>query len=112
MRILLLLVLLLFAGGDAVAADSKASRATFVKLMDVQELWEEERYDEAVSLGDGQVHALTWTRGRDGAMRVALDGKTLMSVTDRSFKEPFDGFAMINAGGDYALRQIRIDGTE
>ena len=48
MRTLLLLALLLFAGGAAVAADSKASRTTFVRLMDVQELWEEERYDEAV----------------------------------------------------------------
>ena len=71
-----------------------------------------ERYDEAINLGDGQVHNLVWTRNPAGAMRVSLDGKTLMNVTDRSFKDPFDGFAMINAGGDYALRQIRIDGTE
>lgn len=71
-----------------------------------------ERYDEAVNLADGQIHSLVWTRGPDGAMRVSLDGKAVMNVTDRSFKDPFDGFAMINAGGDYALRQIRIDGTE
>ncbi len=71
-----------------------------------------ERYDEAINLGDGQVHALTWTRTRAGVMRISLDGKPVMSVTDRSFNDPFDGFAMINAGGDYALRQIRIDGTE
>ena len=48
MRAVLLLGLLLVAVGSAAAADSKASRTTFVKLMDVQELWEEERYDEAV----------------------------------------------------------------
>lgn len=71
-----------------------------------------ERYDGAINLGDGQVHALVWTRTPAGAMGVSLDGRPLMSVTDRSFNDPFDGFAMINAGGDYALRQIRIDGTE
>ncbi|MEO1245798.1 MAG: tetratricopeptide repeat protein [Pseudomonadota bacterium] len=44
-----LVVLFVFLlSATAGAAESKASRSTFVKLMDVQELWEEERYDEAI----------------------------------------------------------------
>lgn len=69
------------------------------------------RYDKAINLSDNKIHSLVWTRTPGGDMRVILDGKTLMSVNDRSFKDPFDGFAIVNAGGDYAFRQIQIDGT-
>ena len=48
MRVLLLVLLLFAVGGGVAEADSKASRTTFLRLMDVQKLWEEERYDEAV----------------------------------------------------------------
>jgi hypothetical protein len=34
-----------------------------------------------------------------------------MEVTDRSFRDPFDGIALVNGGGDYALRSITVDGT-
>ena len=67
--------------------------------------------DAKLPLGDGNVHELLWTRDRGGKMVVALDGKTVFSVVDRSFRDPFDGIAVINAGGDYALRQVVIDGT-
>jgi hypothetical protein len=45
-------------------------------------------------------------------MAVILDGQELFQVTDRSFRDPFDGFAAINSGGDYAFRRITIDGTQ
>ncbi len=44
-------------------------------------------------------------------MVVKIDGAQVMEVTDRSFRDPFDGVALVNGGGDYALRSITIDGT-
>jgi len=69
-------------------------------------------YDQPLRLEDQQGHTIVWTRDRAGAMAVSVDGQTLFQVTDRSFRDPFDGFALINSGGDYALRRITIDGTQ
>ena len=44
-------------------------------------------------------------------MTVAIDGKERMRATDRGFRDPFDGFAMVNRGGDYVLGRIAIHGT-
>jgi len=65
-RVLLLLALLMSAG-HAFAAEPQASRSTFVKLMDVQELWEEERYAEAVDRLEELV-AATRSRPHDFAL--------------------------------------------
>jgi tetratricopeptide (TPR) repeat protein len=45
-----IIVLVGLLAGPAFAADPQASRSTFVKLMDVQELWEEDRYPEAIEV--------------------------------------------------------------
>ena len=45
------------------------------------------------------------------AMTVSVDEKEVMRVTDRGIGDPFDGFAMVNRGGDYVLRRIAIRGT-
>jgi len=51
-----LVILVLLAAGAAAAQEApKASRSTFTKLMDVQELWEEDRYDDAVAALEGLV---------------------------------------------------------
>ncbi len=71
-----------------------------------------ELYDQRSTLEDDQAHTVVWTRDRHGAMAVAVDGQELFRVTDRSFRDPFDGFAIINGGGDFALRRIVIDCTE
>jgi hypothetical protein len=44
-------------------------------------------------------------------MVVKLDGQVLMETTDRSYRDPFDGLAVVNSGGDYAFRRVTIDGT-
>ena len=71
-----------------------------------------ELYDQRVALEDDQAHIVIWTRDRQGAMAVTVDRQELFRVTERSFRDPFDGFAIINGGGDFALRRIVIDGTE
>ena len=70
-----------------------------------------ELYDQPIDLEDGQAHKLLWTRTKRGVMVVSLDGKELFRVTDRSFRDPFDGFAVVNSGGDFAIRRIVIDGA-
>ncbi len=67
--------------------------------------------DKPLKLEDGQSHVIEWSRDRGGHMVVKVDGAQVMEVTDRSFRDPFDGIALVNGGGDYALRSITVDGT-
>ena len=71
-----------------------------------------ELYGKPLELEDGQVHVIEWTRAVDGLMVIRVDGNEVMNVADRRLRDPFDGFAVVNSGGDYALRSITIDGTE
>jgi len=67
-------------------------------------------YNKALPLETNSDHTLVWTRDRSGMMRVAIDGKELLSVQDTAIKDPFDGFLMINSGGQYSVRWIEILG--
>jgi len=71
-----------------------------------------EFHDGPIDLQDGHTHELRWTRATDGMMTVLLDGEPLLQVRDRGFRDPFDGFAVINRGGDYAVREITIMGAD
>lgn len=64
-----------------------------------------------VTLEDDQAHTFEWTRDGAGRMVVKLDGDVVMDVVDRGFRDPFDGLAVVNSGGDYALRRVTIDGV-
>lgn len=68
-------------------------------------------YGQALALEDGKRHLIEWTRREDGLMTVAVDGKTLISITDRGFRDPFDGFVLANSGGDFGLHRIQIRGA-
>ena len=70
-----------------------------------------ELYDKPLKLEDGKAHVIEWTRDRRGRMVVKIDGSQVMDVTDRRLRDPFDGLAVVNDGGDYALRSLTIDGT-
>jgi hypothetical protein len=70
-----------------------------------------EVYDQSVNLEDGRPHGLEWRRGTDGEMVVLLDDKEIIRTSDRASGESFDGFTVINGGGDYAFSQIAIFGT-
>jgi hypothetical protein len=67
---------------------------------------------EKLVLEDQRQHRLDWTRSPDGTMVVTVDGTELMRTVDRYYAQPFDGFRLVNRGGDYILRSIRIAGTE
>lgn len=68
-------------------------------------------YNNTLWLEDKRRHTIEWKRDTAGAMTVSVDGKTLISATDTSLKDPFSGFLVINSGGDYAIPSIAIDGT-
>ena len=51
-----------------------------------------------------------WTRDARGAMKVSANGDTLFEVTDRSFREPFQGFLMVNGGGDFTVERVAVSG--
>ena len=68
-------------------------------------------YKGGLNLEDGRSHVLTWTRDRNGAMTVSLDGNSMISAADRTIGKSFDGFMLINSGGTYWVRSISIDGS-
>ena len=56
-------------------------------------------------------HVIGWKRTRKGEMTVTVDGKEVMRSTDATVTGAFGGLMMANLGGDYAVREISIDGT-
>lgn len=65
-------------------------------------------HDGVIDLEDGRLHVIDWNRSVSGAMTVSLDGKALIQVTDTRLRDPFDGLAISNQGGDYAIRSISV----
>jgi len=71
-----------------------------------------ERYDGATGLEDGRAHQVELRRDRDGAMQVLVDGKELVRTVDKGLNDFFDGFTIVNGGGDYDFERIEIYGTD
>jgi hypothetical protein len=44
-------------------------------------------------------------------MVVLLDNKEMIRTVDRAYDDPFDGFAVINKGGEFDMKQVSIFGT-
>lgn len=65
------------------------------------------------ALGEGEVpKRIEWTREASGDMVVSVDGEVLIRALDRGLRDPFDGFAITNLGGDFAVREVAIAGVE
>ncbi|MEG3617012.1 hypothetical protein V5T82_00965 [Magnetovibrio sp. PR-2] len=62
------------------------------------------------ALEDQKTHALAWTRDKLGNMTVSVDGKQVMSARDASFRDAFDGAAIINAGADVIVKSVEVLG--
>lgn len=65
-------------------------------------------HDGAAALEDGRGHVLGLMRDAEGAMAVSVDGAVLIRAESRAPAGPFDGIALVNGGGDYAIREIAV----
>ena len=63
--------------------------------------------DELV-LEDGYSHTIALVRARDGAMTVTVDGAEVIEIKSTALSDPFDGVAIVNSGGDFAVRNIAV----
>lgn len=59
----------------------------------------------------GKRHTIQLTRDKGGEMSVSTDGKELMRVRDRSFRDPFDGVLLLNKGGAVTVRSVEVYGA-
>ena len=62
-------------------------------------------------LGDTWPHSFEWRRNDNGSMEISLDGQVIIQAIDRTTKYTFDGFTLVNRGGEYTLRQIEVLGS-
>jgi hypothetical protein len=67
---------------------------------------------KVVRLEDGYRHRLVFARDEAGAMSLILDGKALLEINDRSFRDPFAGITIANEGGDFAVREVSVLGIK
>lgn len=65
---------------------------------------------EPLTLEDKKFHTVTWTRTKDGQMRVSVDGNETLAATDRAFSDPFDGVRISNTSGDFIVKRITAKG--
>ena len=65
----------------------------------------------AAALEDKKPHTIEWTRRADGVMTVTVDGKQIISATDRGIRQGFAGLRISNRGGDYIVKRIAVYGT-
>lgn len=62
------------------------------------------------ALEDEGTHAIYWTRDVNGQMTVSIDGKEVMIVRDRSFRDAFSGLVLFNSGADIIVKDIAVMG--
>lgn len=61
-----------------------------------------------IALEDEKTHNIVWSRDTRGRMKITIDGKNIVDVSDRGFNAPFQGVAITNKGGDYIMRKIAV----
>lgn len=62
-----------------------------------------------LDLEDGRFHRLSWARHESGNMQVLVDGQRVLQAHDRRLRQGFQGFTLVNHGGDYNLRRVRLE---
>ncbi|MGM0702891.1 MAG: peptidoglycan-binding protein [Pseudomonadota bacterium] len=62
-----------------------------------------------LDLEDGGFHTLSWIRDESGNMQVRVNGQRVLQANDRSLRQGFQGFVLVNHGGDYNLRRVRLE---
>lgn len=70
-----------------------------------------EKFDSNAGFADGKVRTVEWRRERDGNMQVLVDGTELFRAVDRG-SDVFDGFTIVNSGGEYNFERIEVFGMD
>lgn len=65
-------------------------------------------HEKAPMLDDGNSHVVLWTRDKGGNMKVSIDRKPLFSVVDSGLSGVFQGFTIVNGGGDYGIAAVTM----
>lgn len=52
---------------------------------------------------------LIWERNAEGRMTVTRDDEVLIDVVDRKLRNDFDGFSLINVGGEWTLHELIVE---
>lgn len=60
-------------------------------------------------LDSGGPHRLVWERDSEGRMTVTRNEEILIDVVDATVNDSFDGFSLINAGGDWTLHEVIVE---
>jgi hypothetical protein len=60
------------------------------------------------SLDDGLPHRIQWSRDSQDRLRVAVDGKEVLSTYEGFYRNPFTGLALVNKGGTYEWGPILV----
>jgi hypothetical protein len=60
------------------------------------------------SLDDGGPHRIQWSRDSQDRLRVAVDGKEVLSTYEGFYRSPFAGLALVNKGGTYEWGPILV----
>lgn len=95
---------LVYQSGDRPALKLVRYRSGMSAIIDL--------YDQGGLLEDGGIHEISWQRAAGGLMTVLLDGRQVIRVRDRSYRQGFDGVSMTNRGGEYAIRSIAVYGAD
>jgi hypothetical protein len=70
-----------------------------------------ETTDRGISLEDGNTHTIEWHRGNEGDMVVLFDDKEVIRTVDHAYDDPFEGFHIVNKGGEFEIKQVSVFGT-
>lgn len=65
-------------------------------------------YNSMVSLEDGNVHTLVFSRDAQGNMKVTLDDQSAATAKDTSISGDMTGLLFVNSGGAYYLREVKV----
>ena len=67
--------------------------------------------DRGFGLDGRRDHVIDWSRDRGGHFHLSLDGQDILAASDQVSGRDFEGFYLINRGGEFILRSLTIDGT-
>lgn len=94
---------LVFLPGDSASIELQRIGRRGTTIIDVA---------DKVQAKGNKTHKLQWTRDTRGNMKIDLNGKTIIQISDRGLRDPFSGFGLINHAGEFAIQWVNISGVK